>query len=478
MSSARSGGPTTRRARSLAAAGLAALLGIAAAAVLLRGGGEGTPSFARDVAPILADKCAGCHQPGGIAPFSLASGVSVRSHAAAIAAAVESRRMPPWPPGEESPDFLGQEERRLSDDEAETIVEWATSGARVDGLAQPAPAEPPLRAVDGERLVELELPRDYLPSGEGDDYRCFLLDPSLTEDAFVTSAEIRPGAPSVVHHVILFRAAPGQVGEAEGLDAASDGLGWPCFGGTGLGMGVDSLDDAGWLTAWAPGGGPGRYADGTGAPLAAGSRVVMQVHYNLVHGSEPDRTAAALTFAPADAGLEPAATMLVPGPVELPCAPDERGLLCQRDAAIADLVRKRGREAAFLPAALQALCGGSPFGTPAASPTSTCDRGFDRRTTIHGVAGHMHLLGRSIRVELNPGTDDAQVLLDIPRWDFHWQSAYTLAEPVVAEPGDTVRVTCRHDASLRDPELAPRYVVWGEGTTDEMCLGVLQVTRG
>ena len=62
-------------------------------------------------------------------------------------------------------------------------------------------------------------------------------------------------------------------------------------------MGVDSLDNAGWITAWAPGGEPGRYPDGTGAPLVAGSRIVMQVHYNLTHGSEPDRTAAALTYA-------------------------------------------------------------------------------------------------------------------------------------------------------------------------------------
>ncbi len=192
--------------------------------------------------------------------------------------------------------------------------------------------------------------------------------------------------------------------------------------------------------------------------------------------SAADLTAAALTFAPADAALEPASTMLVPGPVELPCAPDESGPLCAREAALADLVAKRGAGAALLPAGLQVLCGGSPFGAPRAGPVSTCDRGFDTRTTIHGVAGHMHLLGRSIRVELNPGTDGARVLLDIPRWDFHWQNAYTFVEPVVAEPGDTVRVTCRHDASLREGD--PRYVVWGEGTTDEMCLGVLQVTRG
>jgi hypothetical protein len=95
----------------------------------------------------------------------------------------------------------------------------------------------------------------------------------------------------------------------------------------------------------------------------------------------------------------------------------------------------------------------------------------------------MHLLGSSIRVELNPATSRSKVLLDIPRWDFHWQNAYTLEKPVEAAPGDVVRVTCRHDVRKRThgghgvPK-APRYVLWGEGTTDEMCLGILQVTRG
>jgi hypothetical protein len=74
------------------------------------------------------------------------------------------------------------------------------------------------------------------------------------------------------------------------------------------------------------------------------------------------------------------------------------------------------------------------------------------------------------------------VLLDIPHWDFHWQGAYTLARPVEAKAGDVVRVTCRHDATKRHHgegvPRTPRYVLWGEGTTDEMCLGILQVTDG
>ena len=94
----------------------------------------------------------------------------------------------------------------------------------------------------------------------------------------------------------------------------------------------------------------------------------------------------------------------------------------------------------------------------------------------------MHLLGASIRVELNPGTPRRRVLLDIPRWDFHWQNAYQLVKPVSAGPGDVLRVTCRHDVTKRHHTEGvphtPRYILWGEGTTDEMCLGIVQVTRG
>ena len=105
-------------------------------------------------------------------------------------------------------------------------------------------------------------------------------------------------------------------------------------------------------------------------------------------------------------------------------------------------------------------------------------------TTIYVAAGHMHLLGASIKLELNPGTPRAKVLLDIPRWDFHWQNAYTLARPgptpspatSCASPAGTTSRNAR-TAATASPS-TPRYVLWGEGTTDEMCLGILQVTRG
>ena len=173
--------------------------------------------------------------------------------------------------------------------------------------------------------------------------------------------------------------------------------------------------------------------------------------------------------------------MLLPAPVELPCAKAEAGKLCDRTAAQFDQLARFGQQAALAPIGLLALCDKNQQ-RPPAGQTTFCDRGIDRPTTIHTVGGHMHLLGSSIRITLNPGAPGETVLLDIPRWDFHWQALYPLAQAIAVKPGDTIRVTCTHDQRLRKTGSTPvarepRYILWGEGTTDEMCLGILQVTR-
>ncbi|MEO7351678.1 MAG: hypothetical protein ABIR34_00475 [Marmoricola sp.] len=202
----------------------------------------------------------------------------------------------------------------------------ATSGPHSD-RSQPAEAAPvrhkPLRP--GERRVVVRMPESYTPSapsGVGtDDYRCFLLDPLVRSDQFITGFNVLPGNPDVVHHVILFRVPPGKVAEAEQLDASTPGQGWTCFGNSGLGGGLE-IDDAPWLGAWAPGGSEQIYGKGFGERLDQGSRVIMQVHYNLLAGKSPDRSAAELRVAPATNKIEPLETRLLPAPVELPCRPE------------------------------------------------------------------------------------------------------------------------------------------------------------
>jgi copper type II ascorbate-dependent monooxygenase-like protein len=188
-----------------------------------------------------------------------------------------------------------------------------------------------------------------------------------------------------------------------------------------------------------------------------------------------------LRLAPGSAGLKALQTMLLVAPVELPCTPQEKGPLCDRAAAVFDLTSRFGDEAGRTVAGLQLLCGGS-FVAPRAGPTQHCDRTVHEPMVVRAVAGHMHLLGRSISVTLDPGRAGQQTLLDRKVWDFDNQKATPLTTPVRVAPGDTLRVTCTHDASLRSlvpalQEEQPRYVTWGEGTADEMCLGIVLYTR-
>jgi hypothetical protein len=364
-------------------------------------------------------------------------------------------------------------------DEVDEVDETGDAGqaGHSGHYAEPARSR---RLRAGETRTTIAMPGAYTPSapyGTGtDDYRCFLLDPELDRDAWLTGTQVLPGNPDVVHHVILFQVTPEQVAAAEAKDAAEEDEGWTCFGGTGLDR-VQDVNRSSWIGAWAPGGRESVTKPGYGVRLRKGSRIVMQVHYNLLAGQQPDTSAAQLRLAPGRRDLQALSTMLLPAPVELPCRPQHSdGELCEREAAVADVKERFGADGNTADL-LHLLCGGEPR----AGEVQSCVRTLGEPITIHGVAGHMHLLGRSLKIEVNPGTPQARTILDIPVWDFDDQGSRPI-DPIRLEPFEQVKVTCRHVQWLRDKLPAfegqpDRYVVWGEGTTDEMCLGMLQVTR-
>lgn len=332
----------------------------------------------------------------------------------------------------------------------------------------------PLR--DGERFVELKTPL-YTPNpptdAGTDDYRCFLLDPALAESELVSGINILPQDPNIVHHVIVFQLPESNLAAAEALDAKEPGEGWTCFGGTGIGGTGGNLDKSDWIGAWAPGGGERLMSEDLGIPLAPGTRVIVQMHYNTLGGDGADQSVVRLRLSPAAGSAKKALnTTLLPAPVELPCRSGNDTSWCKRDVAVAD-IRERFQEDVATADLLPLLCGPATPG-----PTQSCTRTVREPMVIRAVAGHMHLLGRSISVDVDKGTPQAQRVLDLPVWDFDDQGSVPLPEPVTVEPGHTLTVTCTHDQSLRD--LLPafknrqeRYVAWGEGTTDEMCLGIV-----
>jgi Copper type II ascorbate-dependent monooxygenase, C-terminal domain len=360
-------------------------------------------------------------------------------------------------------------------DTADPAGQTGFSSPAHNGHGQFAPPSPaPLRA--GERFVTLTLPQPYTPvapNGGTDEYRCFLVDPALTTKAYLTGSQFLPQNLDLVHHAIFLRIAPADVAEARKVDERTRGEGWRCFGDSGLD------GDAAWVAHWAPGANEALLGAGLGYELPPGSQLVMQVHYNLLatngKAGGTDRSSIRLRVADGSTPMTPLDTFLLPAPVELPCAARESGRLCDRNAAVADVAQRFGKDAGAMAGELIQECSN---GKLVPGSTQHCDHPADGAGTIHAVAGHMHLLGRSIKIEINPGTPGAVTVLDIPEYDFDDQAIRPLATPAKIKQRDMLRVTCTHDAGLRKrlPQLQPlppRYVVWGDGTSDEMCLGLL-----
>jgi mono/diheme cytochrome c family protein len=436
---------------------------------------EELPTYYGVVGAILAQNCVNCHVEGTIGAeyLLLDSPEQAQRSAEDIAFTASIRYMPPWMPSELSPPF--RHDRSLSEAEIDVLVTWAENGAplgdpqtaNVD-LLPPAPL-----TVRPDVVLTMEEP--YTPDPTRfDDYRCFLIDPQLEEARFVVGQTVIPGQPSLVHHVVVYPFDESQRAEAEAADAADEGLGWECFGGPGISIngGPDFA-----LGGWAPGAPPVIHDDGTGYLLTPETLVIMQVHYNMTAPTAPDQTQMLLELAPPGADLRPLSSMTLVAPVEIPCPPEysERPE-CNRTWVLKQLAAEENatyEQARRWQERFLAICGHDEddfIHQDASAVTSDCTRPIREEALAVGVMGHMHVRGVSLRVTLNAGRPDEQILLDIPDWDFHWQGSYQFETPIAVKAGDSLKIQCVWDNS-RTPN--PRYMFWGEGTDDEMCLGAV-----
>lgn len=378
-------------------------------------------TYYEHVRPILAAHCVACHTAGGIGPLALDSYEAAAPFAGLIAAVTESRQMPPYPADASGACGEFRDARWLADDELTTLADWAAQGALAGDASIAPPEVPPLPRLTGD-VRTAAMPGPYVPSASmPDDYRCFVVDSPAVGDSFITGFDVCPGDARIVHHVVVFTPnTPEAATAAEALDAAEAGPGYTCFGASGV--------DAEVAAAWAPGGGATRFPAGTGVALRPG-KLILQLHYNTAAAQGvPDQTA-----------------------VDLEIVTD--GVEQLRFVGLVD------QDLSLPPGLPEAEAG---FTTPTTDDVAT--------VRIHGVFPHMHTIGRTLRmVAHEPGGD--RCMLDVPRWDFHWQLFYFYEQPFELDPSYPATLRCTYDTTGRE-----QTTVFGEGTMDEMCVLGLWVT--
>jgi len=233
--------------------------------------GWSAPTYTKDVARILNNRCVECHRNGEAAPMSLATFKEVRPWARAIKEKVLTRAMPPWLADARYGRFIN--ERRLSQTEIDTVSAWVDGGAPEGNLRD---SPPPPAFTNGWAIGKpdqvFELPEVVdVPASGVIPYRYYTVPTNFTKDMWVQASEIRPGNRAVVHHVIVFIQMPGA---REGTAGAREKL-----------------------SGFAPGEQPKTYPAGTAKRIPAGANLVFQMHYTPTGKAATDRSYVGLKFA-------------------------------------------------------------------------------------------------------------------------------------------------------------------------------------
>jgi len=385
---------------------------------------EAPVTFSRDVAPILFSNCTSCHRPGEVGPFPLLTYADAVKHADRIAEATRDRHMPPWLPERGEFPLLG--ERRLRDDQIETIRRWVASGTPEGNPGDlPKPPEWPDGWQLGRPDVVLKPPRPYEVAASTEDvYRNLVVRAPLTAGAFVRGVEFRTNGAPIHHAVIRVDRTPASR-RRDGQD------GRPGFDGM---MWDNAQDPEGHFIGWAPGRGPIVSPEGMPWRLDASADLVIELH--LVPSRKP------LVIQPA-IGL----FLTTAPPVRTP------------------LTLKMGSKLIDIPPGQADYAVTDSYELPVP-------------VELMSVYPHAHYLGKEMQVTATLPDGATRTLLHIRHWSFHWQQDYRYASPIALPRG--TRLTMRYtydnsDGNEHNPRRPPVRVRVGPKSTDEMAELGLQV---
>jgi len=407
-----------------------------------------SPTFTKDVAPILYQKCAACHRPGELAPMSLLDYKTARPWAKAIREAVLTRKMPPWFADPRYGEFAN--DARLTQPEIDTVRAWVDGGAP-EGNPQDLPVPPTF--AEGWRYgkpdIVIDIGQDFLVPAGKDLYQYFVVPTNFTEGKWIRAAQVLPGNRKLVHHAHVYvmtgavappsdpsanRTAGKLGGFAEienGLsrvrldapvinDACADDKSLPNLAGF----------EEGSLATMLPGKGPDVYDvfgdNSTAKYIPPGAQLRFEIHYAKAGEAATDRTSVGL--------------YLAPRPPEKP------------------LKRVDLRNRFFL--------------IPAGAASHEVKRCYyvEQDKLLVAVTPHMHFRGKDATYELVHADGRREILLAVPGYSFDWQLQYRFKTPVLMEKGSRMVVTFHYDNSIGNPANPDpgKAVRWGDRSEDEM----------
>jgi len=390
-----------------------------------------TPTFYRDVLPILQDRCQSCHRAGEIGPMALVTYEQTKWNAKAIARQVQTRRMPPWFADPCCGHF--SDDPSLTQNQIATLVAWANQGTPA-GSPHDAP-RPPLLA-EGWNIAQpdvvVTMPKPVaIPSEGAVDYTYEIVPTNFNEDKWVQMSEIRPSSRAHVHHAVVYIRPP----DSPWLHNAPVNVPFtaPSLADPALRHQAHETQSD-MLLVYAPGSSPDNWPEGMAKFVPAHSDLVFQMHYTTNGHAAEDRTSVGMVFAKKSPAQRVLTLQLANDHDPVPIPPN------------ADNYRVQ------------------VHGT------------FPNDAMLLSFFPHMHLRGKRFEYNIVHADRSTETLLRV-NYDFYWQMSYRLTKPLLIKAGTELQAVAWYDNSAKnlhnpDPD-AP--VMWGDQTYNEMMVGFFDV---
>ncbi|MBL8848993.1 MAG: EF-hand domain-containing protein, partial [Planctomycetaceae bacterium] len=262
---------------------------------------DASVTYHNRISRIVQSNCLECHHDGGVAPFSLETRDDLIAHAAMITSVLERGVMPPWfaTPGAEGKPSPWLNDGALTPDDKRDLLAWL-AGDHAEGDPRDAPL--PMQFASGwtigtpDLVAQFPEPISIQATGVMG-YQHVVVDIDVPEDKWVERIEIKPSAPEVVHHVLVF-AMPPDEGGGDRRRGPEDGISY---------WGI-----------YVPGNSRRIYPHGFARKLPQGSRLHFQMHYTPNGTATEDRTRIAFVFADQEPEHEVKTASLVNSWFEIP----------------------------------------------------------------------------------------------------------------------------------------------------------------
>lgn len=227
----------------------------------------GSINYHNRISRILQNNCLTCHHQGGAGPFPLETYAQVMAKRKTIRFVIEDQIMPPWGAKHEPGKWLN--DMTLGEIDENDLLAWIENGSPEGDLKDaPQPLDWPTGWKIGKPDLVLQIPQAIQIPAEGAvKYQYVKVRNPLKEGRWIKAMELKPTAPQVVHHALVFRAD----------EARGGGL-------------------QGYFMGLVPGETTSVFDEGFGKYLPAGQELVIQLHYTANGKATSDQTELGFVF--------------------------------------------------------------------------------------------------------------------------------------------------------------------------------------